>query len=86
MTAAQSCPLHRYPENAENEKREKANDEALKQIRDTADEAKTEMLAGFKVQGDRLNTLDRRSTAIYGPSRDVDSLCLAADTNRFPAK
>ena len=59
-------------------KQAKATDDALKEIRDKADEAKTEMLAGFKAQGDRINVVDRRAVALGGPTRDVDSLCLAA--------
>lgn len=43
------------------------------------EKTRTEMAAGFKVQGDKLNTLDRRSVALgYQGTRDVDGCCLAA--------
>ncbi len=62
----------------EGKKQAKSTDDALKEIRDKAEETKTEMAAGFKAHSDRINVVDRRAIALGGPSRDVDSLCLAA--------
>ena len=63
---------------SEGKKQSTATDEQIKTVTDSVEEVKTEMHAGFKVQGDRINTMDRRAMAIYGSGRDVESCCLAA--------
>lgn len=64
------------------EDNKKTRDEAkaeVKEVRTEVDRLKTEMLAGFKVHGDRINTLDRRQIAIgVGTANDIEGCCLAA--------
>lgn len=53
--------------------------EGGKDVKNELAQLKTEVLAGFKNQGDRINTLDRRATAMgIGSGRDVAGMCLAA--------
>lgn len=64
---------------AEQKKQAKSLSEQLAVTDQKAEQIKTEMLAGFKVQGERINTLDRRAMALgIGTARDVEGCCLAA--------
>src|SRR5262249_50525016 len=61
------------------EKNSKKSDAQYAEAKESVERVRTEMAAGFKVQGERIGILDRRSVAIGGPGlRDVDGVCLSA--------
>lgn len=66
------------------EKKEAAETAAAETAKVAAvtDTLKTEMIAGFKVQGERINAMDRRTVALgISGGRDLEDLCLAALTD-----
>jgi HK97 family phage major capsid protein len=64
---------------SEDKKAQEQTEKLVGAVQSEIEKTRTEMAAGFKNHGEKIATLDRRSTALgFGGIRDVEGLCLAA--------